>query len=142
MIDTEFESLLLERSRLLARLEELSSLREGWDGEVGVAPAPAPSPIALRHAQDVLFAAMLEDVNILEVDPDVLGGVAVWLSCPRGHADGCATRWAWVDCRNSGTVGIVEVVSSSDGLHAVRTLNINHIREEIAQLAVSLHRPV
>jgi hypothetical protein len=70
---------------------ELQSLPHGWDGD----DAPAPSPVAISRAIEIVgLVPRLPD----EVDPDAVGGVALWF-----YGDG---NTAMVGVRNSGLVTV------------------------------------
>jgi hypothetical protein len=71
----------------LERLEALKTLKRGWDGE----DAPPPSKFALVRAEEALRA--LEGFE-LEVDADVLGGVAL--------TGQFGARRAWIAILNEG----------------------------------------
>lgn len=78
-------------------LGELSSLTDDWDGE----GAPKPSTDAIERARAILGA--LEhgiDVDEVEVDADVLGGVALIVRSPQGKS-------VWIACMNNGKDTVV-----------------------------------
>lgn len=79
-------------------LNPLRILEEGWDGE----DSPVPNADAFRHAEEILVEARLRGYEPLEIDADVLGGIALYFSAPAGHAEGEAERWAWIACMNTG----------------------------------------
>lgn len=56
-------------------LDALTTLTDGWDGE----NAPAPSPAAIEAARPLLLDLSARGVTTVEVDADVMGGVAVTL---------------------------------------------------------------
>jgi hypothetical protein len=59
------------RAAARASLEALVPLRDGWDGD----ESPAPSPESIERARDLIQnLARTPD----EVDPDAVGGVALW----------------------------------------------------------------
>ena len=72
-------------------LAPLRKLKPNWNGE-GAAP---PNDLALDNALQVL--EMVEDLVILDVDPDAVGGVAIWVERPDG-------RVTWISCLNSGKI--------------------------------------
>jgi hypothetical protein len=83
---------------LKSRLRELSELRDGWDGD----GASAPRAVAIYRAGRILAETKAPD----EVDPDAVGGVAIWYRGPGNRDVACY-------CRNGGDV---IVVSYQDGL--------------------------
>jgi hypothetical protein len=84
-------------SDLESRLRELSELQDGWDGD----GASAPSATAIHRARRILAETRAPD----EVDPDAVGGVAIWYRGPGNRDVACY-------CRNGGDV---LVVSYQDG---------------------------
>jgi hypothetical protein len=76
-------------------LKDVVALEDNWDGE----GAPKPSPDALARAADVLRWAESREVEVLDVDADVLGGVAVYV-----RTVDVSTRavLVWLACMNSG----------------------------------------
>lgn len=78
-------------------LERVVGLQEGWDGE----GAPVPSTAAIEVSRKVI--AYFADLGVLpsEVDPDVLGGVAIWFSSAK--TDNTDGRYVWVSCMNDGS---------------------------------------
>jgi hypothetical protein len=83
---------------LESRLRELSELRDGWDGD----GSSAPSAVAIHRARRILAETRVPD----EIDPDAVGGVAIWYRGPGNRDVACY-------CRNGGDV---LVVSYQDGL--------------------------
>lgn len=77
------------------RLVELSAIGEDWDGD----GAPSPAPAALARAEAVLRWADANGAEIVDVDADVLGGIAIWLRGAQGRA--------WVACMNNGSDTLV-----------------------------------
>ena len=75
-----------------SRLRELSELRDGWDGD----GASAPSTVAIHRARRILAGVKVPDA----VDPDAVGGVAIWYHGPDRRDVACY-------CRNGGDVVIV-----------------------------------
>lgn len=89
----------------LEKLDSLMDLSENWDDE----GAQAPSRSACDRARSVLDWARKHSLTIADVDSDVLGGVAVWLSSP-------ADRRAWISCMNDGRDSVV-VLEGDTGRH-------------------------
>ena len=79
-------------------LEELSMLADNWDGE----GAPTPSRSAIDRAREVLqwLENSLLHAFDISVDPDAIGGVAVWIC----RSD---DKRVWVSCWNNGEDGVV-----------------------------------
>jgi hypothetical protein len=71
-------------------LERLSDLKPNWDGE----GADPPDELALIEAKEIVDWAQQNNLLVESVDPDVLGGIAVYL---RG-ADECMV---WVSILNN-----------------------------------------
>lgn len=74
-------------------LRQLVDLQDDWDGE----GAPRPSDGAVRRAREVLGWVRNNNLFILEVDADVLGGVAIYLK-----ADERSDKRVWIACMNDG----------------------------------------
>ena len=83
----------------------LAALPHDWDGE----GAPPPTAETLEQAGRAVVWAREKELQLIEVDADVLGGVAVWLGSPR-HPQ----RRAWFAFRNDGTKSVV--LSNGTGL--------------------------
>lgn len=75
---------------LLESLSRLLQLTDGWDGE----DAPAPSTRSINLAWYIVGLAVDRGLLVTEVDADVLGGVAVWVT--DGHVR------VWILVMNSG----------------------------------------
>jgi hypothetical protein len=89
----------------LEKLDSLMDLSENWDDE----GAQAPSRSACERARLVLDWARRQSLTIADVDSDVLGGVAVWLSGP-------VDRRVWISCMNDGRDSVV-VLEGDTGRH-------------------------
>lgn len=75
------DSTLVIKKHFLKRLSELRSLKQNWDGEG-----------AERPSDDVLDTVLrgLDEWSILpdDIDPDVIGGIALWFHSKQGaHPD-------------------------------------------------------
>lgn len=78
-------------------LEGLSRLHDDWDGE----GAPKPSGEAITRAREILQALEgVAEVDAIEVDADVLGGVGLLVRPGRG-------RSVWIACMNNGKDTVV-----------------------------------
>lgn len=77
---------------LSARFEELRQLADGWDGDVDAAPSPRPSPLALERAEAIARERVAAGETIDCIDPDVIGGVAIWIGME------------WISVMNDGTM--------------------------------------
>jgi hypothetical protein len=86
-----FEMRLERSEQVKDDLKALPHLTGGWDGE----GAPAPNERAIELANEIAAYAREHDIEVMCVDADVLGGIAVHL---RGRRD----RRAWVSCLNNG----------------------------------------
>jgi hypothetical protein len=75
------------------KVEPLRMLTENWDGE----GAPRPDDAAIARAERIVRWAMDHALDIEDVSPDVLGGVAVFL-----HGHFAPHRRAWVALMNDG----------------------------------------
>lgn len=105
----------------MANLDALATLSDGWDGE----DAPPPSAVAIDAAREVLRALLARDVTTLDVDADVMGGVAVTLYGTRaGHS-------AWFACSNGGHASLM--LSCPDGaLPGGETLGPGSVERAVA----------
>lgn len=83
-------------------LGSLGSLQDDWDGE----GAPRPSGEALERAQTVMDWAESKGLLVVDLDADVLGGVALYIKASAG-----ADRQVWIGCMNKG--GDTAVMSTS-----------------------------
>ena len=81
----------------LEALDGLASLPANWDGEGAV----APNTRARSAAREVLLNLRARGVTTLDVDADVLGGVAVTLY---GDTEG---RSVWFSCGNDGAIVVI-----------------------------------
>ncbi len=74
----------------------LAKMPDNWDQE----NAPAPTEQALKAAKDII--TRLYDFNVRpdDLDADVMGGIAIYISNKFGEN-------MWINCRNSGGVGYV-----------------------------------
>lgn len=68
---------------------QLHELLPDWDGE----GAPVPSKEAINKTKDIVGWATLNNLNIDSIDPDVLGGVSIYLT-------GIGNRTAWIAILN------------------------------------------
>lgn len=82
---------------MIGSFELLRGLEPNWDGQ----GAPAPAPAAIEAARE--FAERM-GISVLEVDADVLGGVAVIYVDDQGH------RW-WATFMNNGHQGTTRLTS-------------------------------
>lgn len=78
---------------LALRFEELRQLQDGWDGDAGerLGPCPAPSQLALERAESIARQRIAAGETIDYIDPDVIGGVAIWIGKD------------WISVMNDGT---------------------------------------
>jgi hypothetical protein len=74
----------------------LRGLLPNWDSE----GAPIPSEESIAKAKDIIDWVIQNNLNINSIDPDVIGGVAIYLN-------GINDRLAWVSILNSGSQCIV-----------------------------------
>lgn len=79
------------------RIAELRNVRENWDGD----GAPAPGRLAIENAAAAFLEAKAHGLDPDEVEPDVLGGVALRFFSKR------LPRWVWVSCLNNGSTSFV-----------------------------------
>jgi hypothetical protein len=79
----------------LEQLEDLYHLELGWDYD----SAPPPTLEALSRAEAIIRWANESGLSITEVDPDVLGGVAIMLGSSRCEI--------WISCMNDGSDTLV-----------------------------------
>lgn len=93
---------LQEHGTMKEALGSLGSLQDDWDGE----GAPKPSGEALQRAQAVMDWAESKGLLVVDLDADVLGGVALYLRASSG-----ADRQVWIGCMNKG--GDTAVMSTS-----------------------------
>lgn len=77
------------------RLDELALFNDNWDGE----GAPAPTSFTLEIAKEVIKWANKHNLLITQIDPDVLGGVAIWFEKD--------IKKVWFSFKNSGDYSIV-----------------------------------
>lgn len=70
--------------------ERLSNLKPGWDGD----GADSPDDLALAEAKEIVDWALENSLFVESVDPDVLGGVGVYLH-------GLNKRTVWVCILNN-----------------------------------------
>ncbi len=76
------------------QLTAFGTYQDNWDDE----GAPAPSRAAIDRAHTTLDWAEMNGVSVVGVDPDVVGGIGVFLENP---SDG--SRRAWIACMNDGS---------------------------------------
>ncbi len=80
----------------MMRLIRLRELPLNWDGE----NSPVPSDESISKAKDIIDWINQFNLNIDSIEPDVLGGVAIYLN-------GINNRMAWVSILNNGKPCIV-----------------------------------
>lgn len=100
-------------AELIARLDQLRTLDDGWDGD----GAAAPSNAALTSARDALHQlGRLPD----EIDADAIGGIALWFysNCGRQVMIGIRNRGRVVVCTYSTADAIPNVAVARDLLDA------------------------
>jgi hypothetical protein len=84
---------------MMCTFEELSELKDNWDGE----DAPPPTKEAIANARAVVAQAFEVGYDVDEIDADVMGGVAVYITGIGGRT--------WIACMNSGVTTAVDVSS-------------------------------
>lgn len=96
-----------------SRLDELSRLQDGWDGE----DAPRPSSDAIRRANGVIRWAAINRVRTSYIDSDVLGGVAIFVHGQSIHRD----REVWFSIKNDNQDTLVASAGDAVVWHAMLT---------------------
>lgn len=79
------------------RLKALHEVQADWDDE----GAPAPAPTAIENAITAFLGAMDHGLDPDEVEPDVLGGVAL------RFFSRVSRRQVWVSCLNNGSTSFI-----------------------------------
>ena len=95
----------------LENLEELGRLEDGWDGE----GAPKPLPSTILRASTVVRWAHDRGITNLEIDADVLGGMAVTIFPPDS-----TDRKLWFSLLNSHEHQNVAVWTDGDNVGSTR----------------------
>ncbi len=98
-------------------ITQLRTLLPNWDSE----GAPVPSNEAINKAKDIIDWINQFNLNIDSIDPDVLGGVAIYLN-------GINNRMAWISILNNGISCIVSRCRPH-GRVTGRTLNESTLEE-------------
>jgi hypothetical protein len=99
--------------------------------EITMEPDPIPpSPVARLNYEAVRLYGETLGLHLLETDEDVLGGLGLWYSWPKGHPDGEASRWVWIACMNSGAVTCI-ARSAAEGRVFAQTIRLEDIEGEL-----------
>ncbi len=79
-------------------LIKLQSYQDNWDCR----GASKPSLVSIEKAKIVIDWAILNNIDIGEVDADVLGGVAIYLINKNN-----SECFVWISCRNNGEQSVI-----------------------------------
>jgi hypothetical protein len=107
------------KEELLGRIQYLSRLQPGWDGD----GASIPSELAIRNAEYIV-KRLPGWLKIEEIDPDAIGGIALWVSLSQTKFKD--SRRAWFECRNTGRLLLVLDEGGMSGdikVHSVENLD-------------------
>lgn len=89
------------RQVALDKLAAVALLEDGWEGDPNETETPAPTADAVERARVAINEGFDRGLLIVDVDPDVLGGVGVTFY------DDPATRHVWIACMNYGNTHYV-----------------------------------
>lgn len=73
------ENTVMTAEEIATALESLSSLPEDWDIDVDGSLAPRPEQWSIDKCKEIALWAISNNLEVIDIGPDVLGGTAIYL---------------------------------------------------------------